>query len=136
MQAAFEREMAAGRGPTIAAAAACAVLLESVAAASVRSAPVGADGAENAGAASSITATPDGVPPPGDAPSRRMDGGDVEELVAALTYALRFDARGKPRRGGGFDFAADLAAEWLAEHLRRSNFVVTRRPPSAPHRAG
>ena len=43
------------------------------------------------------------------------------------TVTLGFDARGKPRRGGGFDFAADLAAEWLAEHLRRSNFVLTRR---------
>jgi hypothetical protein len=65
-----------------------------------------------------------------------MDDGEVEELVAALTYALRFDARGKPRRGGGFDFAADLAAEWLAEHLQRSNLVVTHRRPGAPHRAG
>ncbi len=55
--------------------------------------------------------------------------------MAALAYALRFDAQGKPRKGG-WDFAADLAAEWIAEHLRRSNFVVLRRPPGTPHSAG
>ncbi len=52
-----------------------------------------------------------------------------------LVSALRYDARGKPRKGG-WDHAADLAAEWLAEHLHRSNFVVLKRPPGAPHRAG
>ena len=59
----------------------------------------------------------------------------MADLVAALAYALRFDARGKPRKGG-WDFVADLAAEWIAEHLRRSNFVVLRRPPGTPHSAG
>ena len=72
--------------------------------------------------------------PPGGAP-RRLNEADVADLVAALTYALRFDARGRPRKGG-WDFAADLAAEWIAEHLKRSNFVVLKRPPGAPHRAG
>ena len=56
-------------------------------------------------------------------------------LAYYLAYALRFDARGKPRKGG-WDHAADLAAEWLAEHLKRSNFVLLKRPPGAPHRAG
>ena len=135
MQSAFEQEMSAGRGPSVAAAAACAVLLESVTATS-RAAPMAADGTASAGAAASdAAAAPDGASPPGEARSRRMDEGEAEELVSALTYALRFDGRGKPRRGG-FDFAADLAAEWLAEHLRRSNFVVSRRRPGPPHRAG
>jgi hypothetical protein len=110
MRQAYDREAAAGRDPAAAVAAACAVLLARVA------------GSE---------------PPPGDggAAPWRLDEADVADLVAALAYALRHDARGKPRKGG-WDHAADLAAEWLAEHLRRSNFVVLRRRPAPPHRAG
>ena len=77
--------------------------------------------------------------PPDTAPEqpkqRGLDEADDVDLVQALAYALRFDARGKPRKGG-WDHAADLAAEWLAEHLERSHFVVLKRPPGAPHRAG
>ena len=58
-----------------------------------------------------------------------------EEIADALSYALRFDERGKPRRGG-WDFAAGLAAERLAEHLRRSGFVIMRAPVARPHSAG
>ncbi len=58
-----------------------------------------------------------------------------EEIAEALSYALRFDERGKPRRGG-WDFAAGLAAERLAEHLRRSGFVVMRARAGRPHSAG
>ena len=55
-----------------------------------------------------------------------------EELAAALTFALRFDARGKARRGGG-DLAASLAGERLVEHLRRSGFVLMRTRAACPH---
>jgi hypothetical protein len=58
-----------------------------------------------------------------------------EEVAEVLSYALRFDERGKPRRGG-WDFAAGLAAERLTEHLRRSGFVVMRVRPTRPHSAG
>jgi hypothetical protein len=58
-----------------------------------------------------------------------------EELAEILAYALRYDDRGRPRRGG-FELAAALAAERIAEHLRRSNLVVLRRPPAAPHGTG
>ncbi len=58
-----------------------------------------------------------------------------EEIAEALSYALRFDERGKPRRGG-WDFAAGLAAERLTEHLRRSGFVVMRARADRPHSAG
>jgi hypothetical protein len=58
-----------------------------------------------------------------------------EEVAEALSYALRFDERGKPRKSG-WDFAAGLAAERLTEHLRRSGFVVMRLPPTRPHSAG
>jgi hypothetical protein len=58
-----------------------------------------------------------------------------EEIAEALSYALRFDERGKPRRGG-WDFAAKLAADRLAEHLRRSGLIVMRARPGRPHSAG
>lgn len=58
-----------------------------------------------------------------------------EEVAEALSYALRYDERGKPRRGG-WDFAAGLAAEYLAEHLRRSGFVIMRSRAGRPHGAG
>jgi hypothetical protein len=127
MQAAYDREMAAGRGHTAAGAAACAVLLARVtgmAPSPGHREPPGAAGATH----------PDHAPPPGAA-ARRFDEEEVADLVAALSYALRFDARGKPRKGG-WDHAADLAAEWLAEHLKRSNFVLLKRPPGVPHSAG
>jgi hypothetical protein len=58
-----------------------------------------------------------------------------EEIAEALSYALRYDERGKPRKGG-WDFAAGLAAERLADHLRRSGFVVMRVRPGRAHSAG
>ncbi len=58
-----------------------------------------------------------------------------EEIAEALSYALRYDERGKPRRGG-WDFAAGLAAERLTDHLRRSGFVVMRTRPTRQHSAG
>jgi hypothetical protein len=126
MQAAYDHEMAAGHGHTAAGAAACAVLLTRVT--GIASSP---ECGESLGGAvvHSGQASPSGTVP------RRLDEADVADLVAALAYALRYDARGKPRKGG-WDHAADLAAEWIAEHLRRSNFVVLRRRPDRPHRAG
>ena len=60
---------------------------------------------------------------------------EPEEVAEALSYALRYDERGKLRRSG-WDFAASLAAEQLTEHLRRSGFVIMKAPPSRPHSAG
>ena len=61
-----------------------------------------------------------------------------EEVAEALAYALRHDERGRPRRGAvaGWDFAAGIAAEHLAAHLVRAGFVVLKRRPARPHRAG
>jgi hypothetical protein len=58
-----------------------------------------------------------------------------EELAEALPYALRYDERGKPRRGG-WVFMAGLAAESLVNHLQRSGFVILRAHPERPHSAG
>ncbi len=128
MQRAYDRKAAAGHDPAGAVAAACAVLLARVAGPE----PPPEDDGPSPHAA--VVAPTGHTAQPGTAP-RRLDGADFADLVAALAYALRYDARGKPRKGG-WDHAADLAAEWLAEHLKRSNFVVLRRPPSAPHWAG
>lgn len=58
-----------------------------------------------------------------------------EEITDALAYALRYDDRGKPRKGG-WDFVASLAAESLVAHLRRAGFVILRARSGKPHRAG
>jgi len=64
-----------------------------------------------------------------------MNPAPREDVVACLAYALRHDARGKPTPGTK-DVTAKLAAEWIADHLARSRFVITRLPPAALHRAG
>ena len=64
-----------------------------------------------------------------------LSAATLEEVSEALSYALRYDERGKPRRGG-WDFAAGLAAERLVEHLKRSGSVVMKARPSRPHSAG
>ena len=58
-----------------------------------------------------------------------------DEIAEALSYALRYDERGKPRRGGG-DLTAGIAAERLTEHLRRSGFVIMKARPARAHSTG
>ena len=58
-----------------------------------------------------------------------------EEIAEVLSYALRYDDRGKPRRGRG-EFAASIAKERLAEHLRRAGYVVMRPRAGRPHSTG
>ena len=59
----------------------------------------------------------------------------ADEIAEALSYALRYDERGKPRRGGG-DLTAGIAAERLTEHLRRSGFVIMKARPARAHSTG
>jgi len=58
-----------------------------------------------------------------------------EEVADALAYALRYDARGRPRPSGG-QLVASLAAEQLVRHLERAGFLVLKQPPTRLHRAG
>jgi hypothetical protein len=58
-----------------------------------------------------------------------------QELADALSYALRYDERGKTRRTGS-ELVAGLAAEHLTEHLQRAGFVLLRRRPGRPHSTG
>jgi hypothetical protein len=73
--------------------------------------------------------------PPPEPPTTDLAAATSEEIAEALFYALRFDERGKPRRSG-WDFAAGLAAERMADHLRRSGFIIMRARPTRPHSAG
>jgi outer membrane protein TolC len=59
----------------------------------------------------------------------------AEEVAATLSYAMRFDERGKPRRTG-HEYAVGMAARQLAVQLALSNFVVMRRPPVVRHGPG
>lgn len=59
----------------------------------------------------------------------------ADEIAEALSYALRYDERGKPRRGGG-DLTAGIAAERLTEHLRRSGFIIMKARPARAHSTG
>jgi hypothetical protein len=70
----------------------------------------------------------DPLPPPDPADLTPVT---PEEIAEALSYALRYDERGKPRKGGW-----GLAAERLAEHLRRSGLIVMRARSGRPHSAG
>ena len=58
---------------------------------------------------------------------------DQAELASALAYGLRFDERGRPRRGAAWEMAATLLAEQLVVQLERARFVVRKRPPRPPH---
>jgi len=61
---------------------------------------------------------------------------DQAELASALAYGLRFDERGRPRRGSVWETAANLLAEQLVAQLERANFVVMRKAPQPPHSTG
>jgi hypothetical protein len=136
MLAAYCGAMRAGQGGAAAIAAACTVLL----ARAPGLTPLQIGEALGIVAVTGVVddAGQDATPSAGAAPGQRQSDlkeADDADLVAALTYALRHDERGRPRKGG-WDFAAELAAEHLAGHLRRANFVVTRRRPGTPHSAG
>lgn len=70
-----------------------------------------------------------------DAARTDLTAATAEEIAEALSFALRYDERGKPRRGGG-DLTASIAAERLTEHLRRAGFVVMKARSARAHSTG
>ncbi|MBC9210144.1 hypothetical protein IBL26_25215 [Roseomonas aerophila] len=68
-------------------------------------------------------------------PSTDLIAATPDEITEALSYALRYDARGKPRPTGG-QMVASLAAERLMEHLKLAGFVLMRWHPAPLHSAG
>ena len=75
----------------------------------------------------------DEPPPPPDL--QQLAAATPEEIAEILAYALRYDERGKPRKSG-WDFAVNLAADRIAEHMRRSGLVILRARSGRPHSAG
>ncbi|APT60284.1 MAG: hypothetical protein DI601_26065 [Azospirillum brasilense] len=75
--------------------------------------------------------------PPADLPDEPLPLAPArpEEITEALAYALRYDERGRPRPNGG-ELIAGLAAQHLTQHLQRAGFVLMKRRPGRPHRAG
>ena len=55
-----------------------------------------------------------------------------DDLVQSLSYALRFDGRGKSHRHAD-DFMSRIAAETLVRHLEVAGYVVMKRPPRPMH---
>ena len=51
-----------------------------------------------------------------------------EGVISTLSFALRFTGRKRTHQAD--DIMARIAAEHLADHLARSGFVVSKRPPS------
>lgn len=78
---------------------------------------------------------PQRAPDPASPPAEVLVPADPADVASALAYALRFDERGRPRRGSAWDIAVAALAEQLATHLARANLVVMRRPPRPPHGA-
>lgn len=52
-----------------------------------------------------------------------------EELVSAVTYALRIECRAWLKWKHTDDNSARIVAEKFADHIERTRFVVERRPP-------
>ncbi len=67
----------------------------------------------------------DTTPPP-------LKSADREDVIASLSYALRFDSRGKARRVAE-NIIARMAAERMVDELDRAGFVVLRKPPAPAH---
>ncbi|MCR0981774.1 hypothetical protein [Roseomonas populi] len=51
-----------------------------------------------------------------------------KDLAAAISYALRFNDRGKAHTKGLRD-DPDYMAQWIAAHLARSLYVVLKKAP-------
>ena len=54
-----------------------------------------------------------------------------DEIAETLSFALRYDGRRRVHHADSV--MARITAERLVEHLRRSEFVVMKKPPLRPH---
>jgi hypothetical protein len=53
---------------------------------------------------------------------------DPADLASSLAFALRYE--GRKRNHNADEIMAEIVAKRLVEHLRRSGFVVMKRPPA------
>lgn len=61
---------------------------------------------------------------------------EQDDLVATVSYALRYSMEGRPLAKGMKIPDPDIAAARVVEHLARSLWSIRRRPPVTPHSAG
>ena len=59
----------------------------------------------------------------------------ADEIRQTLAYGLRFDTTGKAHGKAG-ELMAPIVAETLVKHLEMSGFVIMKKPPARPPRAG
>ena len=59
--------------------------------------------------------------------------GALDELAAALAFALKFE--GRKRQHDADAFMADIVAKRLVRYLERARYVVMKRPPLGGHSA-
>lgn len=64
-------------------------------------------------------------------PDEELRHAAEEDIEQALSFALRFD--GRKRAHTGDEFMARITAKRLVAYLRRSGYVVMKKPPSLPH---
>ena len=67
-------------------------------------------------------------------PDRPLTPADHDDFVQSLSYALRYNSQGK-RTHDRDEISARVAAEHLAEALKRSGYVVMKGPPAPAHSA-
>jgi hypothetical protein len=60
-----------------------------------------------------------------------MEEAKLEDIEQSISFALMFN--GRKRTHEADQLMAHIVAKHLVEHLRRSNFVIMRRPPQAGH---
>ncbi|HVY17616.1 MAG TPA: hypothetical protein VHB27_20525 [Rhodopila sp.] len=66
-------------------------------------------------------------------PDEPLTPATPDDLALSLSYALRYDERGKRWSRFGDQFAADMAARHLIKMLERSGYVIMKKaPPAAP----
>jgi hypothetical protein len=60
-----------------------------------------------------------------------MQEADPADVAQSLAFALLYSGRKRTRDADAM--MADIVAKRLAEHLRRSGYVIMRRPPGPGH---
>jgi len=60
-----------------------------------------------------------------------MEEAKPEDIEQSIAFALMYNGRRRTREAD--QLMAQIVAKHLVDHLRRSNFVIMRRPPQPGH---
>lgn len=64
-------------------------------------------------------------------PNEELTPATDDQVLFSLSFALQHDGKKQFRHAG--DLSAQIVARHLLEHLKRSNYVIMKGPPSKPH---